>query len=547
MRGGFAVWLSAAAVLAGCGSVAEKKTETVNMEARLAKYAVVRLEADPKALTPKERRMIPLLIDAARVMDDLFWQQAYGDRQALLAKIGDPETRRYVEINYGPWDRLDGNQPFVAGFGPKPPGANFYPSDMTRDQFEAAASASPDAARQLKSLYTLVTRPSGGGLEAVPYHQAFAGPLKTAAAKLREAAKLAEDPGLRRYLQLRAQALLTDDYRASDLAWLDMKTSAVDVVIGPIETYEDQLFGYKAAYEAYVLVKDKQWSRRLARYARLLPGLQAGLPVPDAYKREKPGTDSDLGAYDVLYCAGDSNAGAKSIAVNLPNDEEIQLNKGARRLQFKNAMRAKFDKILAPVAGILIAPDQRTHVKFEAFFANTMFHEVAHGLGIKRTLTGKGTVREALQDRASCLEEAKADVLGLYMVRRLRERGEYRDTRLLDNYVTFLAGILRSVRFGAADSHGAANLIHFRYFEKAGAFSRDAATGTYRVNAAKMGEAVNSLSEKILRLQGDGDYEAAARFVKETGTMSPALKADLDRLAGAKIPVDVVFEQGKPF
>ncbi len=536
-----------AVTLLGCRQVPEKKVEGTTMKEKLAQYAPVRLEIDPSVLTAKERQMIPLLIDAAKVMDDLFWQQAYGDKQALLAKITDPDTRRYVEINYGPWDRLDGNTPFVPGFGPKPPGANFYPSDMTKDQFEAAASASPDAARQLKSLYTLVTRPSGGGLVAVPYHDAFAGPLQIAAGKLREAAKLAEDPGLRRYLQLRAQALLTDDYRASDMAWLDMKTNIVDVVIGPIETYEDQLFGYKAAYEAYVLVKDKQWSGRLARYAALLPGLQAGLPVPEAYKREKPGTDSDLNAYDVLYYAGDSNAGAKTIAVNLPNDEEIQLKKGTRRLQLENAMRAKFDKILAPIANVLIAPDQRPHIKFDAFFADTMFHEVAHGLGIKRTLTGKGTVREALKDQASSMEEGKADVLGLYLVTKLQESGEYRDTALMDNYVTFLAGIFRSVRFGAADAHGVANLVRFNYFEKAGAFSRDAASGTYSVNAAKMQEAVNGLSEKIIRLQGDGDYDAVTRFVKEMGTMSPTLKADLDRVAHAGIPVDVVFEQGKPF
>jgi len=533
--------------LLGCRQAPEKKIEMTTMKDRLAQYAPVRLEIDPGVLTAKERQMIPLLIDAAKVMDDLFWQQAYGDKQALLARVQDPDTWRYVEINYGPWDRLDGNKPFVAGFGPKPPGANFYPSDMTKDQLEAAASASPDAAKQLRSLYTLVTRPSGGGLVAVPYHEAFAGPLKIAAGKLREAAKLAEDPGLRRYLQLRAQALLTDDYRASDLAWLDMKTNTVDVVIGPIETYEDQLFGYKASYEGYVLVKDKEWSRRLARYASLLPGLQAGLPVPDAYKREKPGTDSDLNAYDVLYYAGDCNAGAKTIAINLPNDEEIQLKKGTRRLQLKNAMRAKFDKILAPIADVLIAPDQRSHVSFDAFFADTMFHEVAHGLGIKNTLTGRGTVREALKDQASSMEEGKADILGLYLITKLHDSGEYRDTELLDNYVTFLAGIFRSIRFGAADAHGVANLVRFNYFEKAGAFSRDAATGTYRVNPAKMQDAVNGLSERIIRLQGDGDYDAVARFVKEMGTLSPELKADLDRVARAGIPVDVVFEQGKPF
>jgi hypothetical protein len=306
------------------------------------------------------------------------------------------------------------------------------------------------------------------------------------------------------------------------------------------------LFGYKASYEAYVLAKDKRWSKRLARYAALLPGLQKGLPVEEKYKREKPGTDSDLNAYDVLYYAGDSNAGSKTIAINLPNDEDIQLKKGTRRLQLKNAMRAKFDKILVPVANVLIAQDQRSRIKFDAFFADTMFHEVAHGLGIKKTLTG-GTVRQAMKDQASALEEGKADILGLYMVTKLIERGEYKDSELLDNYTTFLAGIFRSIRFGAASAHGVANLVRFNFFEKAGAFTRDAKTGTYSVNPDAMKKAVDALSEKIIRLQGDGDYDGAVRFAQELGTMSPTLKADLARLAGAGIPVDVVFEQGRPF
>ncbi len=517
------------------------------MKDKLAQYATVELKIDPAPLTVKERQMIPLLIDAARIMDDLFWEQAYGNKQALIARVKDPDTLRYVEINYGPWDRLDGNRPFVPGAGPKPPGANFYPSDMTKDQFESASSVSAETGRQLRSLYTMVTRPEGGGLVAVPYHEAFAKPLTAAAGKLREAAKLAEDPGLRRYLQLRAQALLTDDYRASDLAWLDMKKNTVDIVIGPIETYEDGLFGAKAAYEAFVLVKDKEWSGRLARYAKLLPGLQMGLPVPLEYKREKPGSDADLNAYDVLFYAGDANAGSKTIAINLPNDEQIQLRRGTRRLQLKNAMRAKFDQILLPISYMLIAEDQRKHVKFDAFFAETMFHEVAHGLGIKQTVNGRSTVREALKDQYSGLEEGKADILGLYLMTKLNESGDYRDTELMDNYVTFLAGILRSVRFGAANAHGIANLTRFNHFEKAGAFSRDQETGTYSVNFVKMQLAVISLVDKVLRLQGDGDYDAVAAFTKEMGTVNPTLAADLKRLSLAGIPVDIVFEQGKPF
>jgi len=291
-------------------------------------------------------------------------------------------------------------------------------------------------------------------------------------------------------------------------------------------------------------VKDKEWSQRLMKYIAMLPELQKGLPVADAYKKETPGTGSDLNAYDALYYAGDCNAGAKTIAINLPNDEEVQLSKGTRRLQLKNAMRAKFDKIMVPIADRLIAEDQRSHVTFDAFFANTMFHEVAHGLGIKNTIDGKGTVREALKDRAGALEEGKADVLGLYMVTQLVKKGELGDADVRDNYVTFLAGIFRSVRFGAADAHGRANMARFNFFKQMGAFSRDEATGTYRVDFDKMEAAMNALSEKILTFQGDGDYEGVGAFMEEMGVIGPELQDSLDSLSEAGIPVDIVFEQG---
>ncbi|HZG44138.1 MAG TPA: hypothetical protein VEY93_14415 [Longimicrobium sp.] len=509
---------------------------------KLAQYTSVRLTTD-LPLSARDRQIIPLLIDAARDMDAVWRQQTYGNLDSLMASIQDPRVRRYVEINYGPWDRLAGNAPFLGGVGPKPQGANVYPADMTREQFEAAVAGGGARADSLRSLYTLVRRGPGGRLTAVPYSQAFRPYVERAAARLRQAAALAEDPGFRRYLELRAAALLNDDYQPSDLAWLDMKNNTLDVVIGPIETYEDALFGYKASYEAYVLVKDQEWSRRLSRYAALLPALQRGLPVPDAYKRETPGTDSDLNAYDVLYYAGEANAGSKTIAINLPNDEQVQLQKGTRRLQLKNAMRAKFDRILVPIATMLIAPDQRRHVTFDAFFGNTMFHEVAHGLGIKNTINGGGTVREALKEQASALEEGKADVLGLYMQVQLQEMGELQGDAM-DSYTTFLASIFRSVRFGAASAHGRANVARFNYFQERGAFSRDAATGTYRVDPARMRQAMNALSEQILRFQGDGDYAGVQAFMARYGQIGPELQADLGRLATAGIPVDVVFEQG---
>jgi hypothetical protein len=325
---------------------------------------------------------------------------------------------------------------------------------------------------------------------------------------------------------------------------MEMKNNKIDVVIGPIENYEDQLYGYKAAFETFILIKDMEWSERLSKYAAMLPELQAGLPVPEEYKQDVPGTDSDLNAYDVIYYAGDCNAGSKTIAINLPNDEEVRAQKGSRRLQLKNAMQAKFDKILVPIANELVAEDQRQHVKFHAFFSNTMFHEVAHGLGISNTLDGSGTVREALMDQASALEEGKADVLGLYMVTKLHEKGELGEEALEDYYTTFMASIFRSIRFGAASAHGRANMVRFNYFMEQGAFSRDEASGTYSADYDKMRQAVDSLSELILTLQGDGDYDGVTALMAEKGKIGEQLLADLDRLNAAGIPVDIIFDQG---
>jgi hypothetical protein len=377
---------------------------------------------------------------------------------------------------------------------------------------------------------------------AVPYHEAYKDEMTRAAALLRQAARLASDEGFSRYLDLRADALETSDYRKSDEAWMDMKSNAIDFVVGPIEVYEDEMFGFKAGAEAYVLIKDSDWSARLSRYAALLPRLQAGLPVDSLYKQENPGTDSDLNAYDAIYYAGDANAGSKTIAINLPNDEYVQATKGSRRLQLKNVMRAKFDKILVPLADLLIARAQRSHVTFDAFFANTMLHEVAHGLGIKQTVTGNGTVREALQGNYSALEEGKADILGLYMATSLIQQGEL-DSDVKDNYVTFLASIFRSIRFGASSAHGKANMIRFNFFREMGAFSR-ANDGTYSVDMDRMQAATDSLSARILMLQGDGDFDAAAAFVEQYAVVSAELQADLDRLSAAAIPVDVTFTQG---
>ena len=502
-------------------------------------YSEVRLSTDLSHLSDNQKQMVGLLIDAGKITNEIFWLQVWGDKEALLNGIEDEKARRFAFYNYGPWDRLAADQPFIESAGPRPLGARFYPEDMTKAEFEAWQQEGKDGQ------YTIVERDVDGGLILVPYSKAFESQIKEIAELLVKASALAEDTEFATYLQLRAAALKSDDYQLSDMAWMDMKNNPVEVVIGPIENYQDALYGYRSAFETFVLIKDQAWSERLARFVKYMPELQSGLPVADEYKAEVPGSDADLNAYDLAYCAGDCNSGAKTIAINLPNDEQVQLAKGTRRLQIKNSMLAKFNQILMPISGELISEDQRQYITFDAFFANTMFHEVAHGLGIKTTLDGSGTVRQALKEHASALEEGKADILGLYMVQRLREMGEISDGELMDNYVTFLAGIFRSVRFGASSAHGRANMIRFNYFSEAGAFSRDETSGTYRVNVAEFEHAVKDLSNDLLVLQGDGDYDKVAVFVAEKGNVSAQLQADLNRLDAISIPVDIVYQQGR--
>ncbi len=517
----------------------EAQAEALIEDPRFDIYSKVALDVDLSMLSDRQKEMISLLIDAAQITDDLFWQQVWGDKQALLESISGPKMRQFAEYNYGPWDRLDSDKPFVPGAEARPAGARYYPADMTKAEFAEWQQEGKDG------LYSLVTRNQSGGLQLVPYKEAYKQSLSKIADILQQASALSDNAEFADYLKLRAVALLSDDYQASDMAWMDMKTNPIELVIGPIETYQDALYGYRTAFETFVLLKDMAWSQRLARFAKYMPELQKGLPVEQKYKAEVPGSDADLNAYDLLYCAGDCNSGAKTIAINLPNDEEVQLAKGTRRLQLKNAMRAKFDRILMPISERLIDADQRKYITFDAFFANTMFHEVAHGLGIKATITDGGTVRQALKEHASALEEGKADVLGLYMIQKLRDKGEVTEGQLMDNYVTFLAGIFRSVRFGASSAHGRANMIRFNYFSQKGAFTRDEISGTYTVEREPFEAAIRDLSEAILVLQGNGDYAAVDDFVANLGGMTEQLKADLDKLAAENIPVDIVYEQGK--
>jgi hypothetical protein len=511
--------------------------EISDMQKRVNDYAEFKLTSNIDDLSDNQKEMLSIFFEVGKIMDRLFWHQAYKGKQPAMDLSEDDATQKFLLINYGPWDRLNDNTPFLDSIGAKPAGSGFYPADITKDEFESFDA--PDKT----NLYTIINRNENGELISIPYHEAYKKQLESASELLKKASCLAEDKGFKRYLELRAEALLTSDYLASDMAWMDMKNNRIDFVVGPIETYEDRLFGYKASFEAFILLKDLEWSKKLDRFAGLLPDLQKKLPVEEKYKKEVPGSNSDLGAYDVVFYGGDCNAGSKTIAINLPNDPVVQAEKGSRRLQLKNSMQAKFDKILVPISQVVINPSQLKHITFDAFFENTMFHEVAHGIGVHHVINNdKLTVREALKDKSSALEEGKADILGLFIVDELVNMGEL-DTDTKNNYVTFSAGLFRSIRFGSSSAHGIANLMRYNYFKEKNAFTRDE-DGIYTINFEEMRQAIASLTNEILVIQGNGDYDAAVKFVEKYAFKPDELTHDLDRINTSNIPVDIVFKQG---
>lgn len=516
-----------------------KKEELTEMQKLVADYAEVELTANLDHLTDGDKQAIVKLIEVAQIMDDLFWKDAIGDKEAFLNSIEDEDALKYALINYGPWDRLNGNKSFIEAYGEKPLGANYYPSDIAKEEFNAFDDPNK------MSWYTLIRRDDAGKLKCVWYHEEYAQEIEKAAQLLEEAAELVSDKEFQTYLRLRATALRTDDYLTSDLAWMDMKNNKIDFVVGPIESYEDAFMGVKAAHSGQILIKDLEWSKNIEHFNEVLPQLQAGLPVAPEYKTESATNSGDMNVYNAIYYGGDCNSGSKNIAINLPNDPRVHATKGSRKLQLKNSMEAKFNTILLPIAELLIDETQLKHVKFEdAFFQNVMFHEVAHGLGVKYTINSKKSVREALEEYYSPVEEAKADIAGLYMVTQLYEMGEFPEKDLMDNYVTFMAGIFRSVRFGVASSHGKANMMEFYYLKERGAFVKNEETGKYSVNFEKMKAAVAEMVNDIIVIQGDGNLEAAKKWVDTQSNIGEELQKDLDKIAEAGIPKDIVFKQG---
>jgi len=508
------------------------------MDKLLANYANVELETDFTILSQNQKEMLPLLFEAAKLIDEIYWAQTCPKREEIENSITNDKVFKYFKINYGPWDRLNGMEPFVDGVGKRPDGANFYPPDMSYQEFDEFSDLDK------YSSYTLIRRNELGNLISVPYHEAYKEKLVKIAGLIKSAANISEDKKLKDYLNMRAEAFLNDKYFDSNIAWMEMKENLIDFIGGPIEDTEDRLFYTKASYQSMILVKNKEFSKDLEKYSLLLPYLQKNLPVDNKYKTEIPGELSDIMVYDVIYCSGLWNAGSKKIAITLPVDGQVQLKVGSRKLQFKNVMEAKFEKILKPISEVLIDDNQLKHVRPRAFFENTMFYEIGSALGIKNTVNEKGTVRDALKEQYNVIAECKNDILSLYFITKLHEMGEMKSGDLMDNYVTYMADVFRSVRFGISNDQGVANMIRFYYFQEMGAFKRNKKTGKYKIDFEKMTEAMNKLANEILVVQGDGNYEAAKKLVNEMGFIRDELLDDLYKIQRERIPKDVLFTQG---
>ena len=521
----------------------KKKTDPVTgekiseMQQKVEEYAYFDLTTDISKLSENDKQLLPIFFEIGEIMDELFWEQTFGDK-SILDTISDPWVKDYAMINYGAWDRLRGNKPFISGYGEKPVTANYYPHDITKEEFEAYDDLNKN------SHYTVLVRDENNNLKTLWYHEMYKDKIDKVCKLLDKAISIADNKSMKKYLTERKKALLTDDYYKSDLAWMDMKDTKLDFVFGPIENYDDELNSVKTSYEAFVLVKDEEESGKLDKFVAMLPQLQKELPCEPQHKKNYvPGTSSDMNIYDVIFYGGDCNAAGKTIAINLPNDDKIQEEKGSRRFQLRNAMQAKFDKIMKPIGEIVIEPSEQNHITFDAFFWNVTFHEVAHGLGVKQTINDKGSVDEAMQTENTSWEEAKADIIGLYLVCNLIDKGEITDISVEDAITTYIVGLLRSVRFGAKEAHGIANMMCYNYLEENGAFKRTG-NGTYHIDYDKAREAMNSWIALILKTQAEGDFEFAQQFSKKHGTVGSNLQKDLDRINKAGIPRDIRFNQG---
>jgi hypothetical protein len=579
-------------VVISCGSDETPPAEAVSLEdiqpsishdelkAQITKFAQVKLDYPQDILSGPEKKALAKLVEAGYIMDEIFLRQVWAGniemrdnlKAAMKQAHDDPESQaaaqrgliedlnHFFRINFGPWDRLEEDSPFIGDMA-KPAGAAYYPEDLTADEFEAFIAANPDQEEAFRGFFTAIRRQTDGGLAAVPYSVEYKDHLERAAALLHEAADILTDPKnvaqysrgvdyttLAVFLRSRADAFLSNDYFQSDMDWMDVKDNIIDVTIGPYETYEDNLNGYKAAFEAFIAVRDPADSEKLKTIKNYLQLLENSLPIPDEHKNPSRGSESPISVVDLVFAGGDTKAGVQTIAFNLPNDERVREAKGSKKVMLKNISRAKFDKILVPIAQEVLDPEQLEYVDFDAYFNNVLMHEMAHGLGpgtIQRADGSVTTVSRELKELYSALEEAKADITGLYCRKILMRKRFFKEDSDIRGYVSFLPGFFRAIRFGATSAHGKANMMEFNFMREQGAIELDPKSDRFHVNLDKMPAAVEAMTRALLMIQALGDYDAAAEFIAKYGETSPDVERMLERLSDIPVDIEPVYSAEK--
>ncbi len=535
-------------LLTNCQKHNEKVAEMQALKQKITQFVPTEIRYDRSLLTDRQQKVVENLYRASCLIDTIFLDQVYAKNFEILHRLersGDPLDKlrlEYFTIMFGPFDRLDHNKPFI-GHDPKPKGANFYPADMTREEFDQWIKNHPQDEKAFTSTFTVIRR-KDNGLVAIPYSEYYRKWLEKAGNYLRKAAEFADNPSLKKYLLLRARAFETNDYFESDMAWMDLKDNTVEVVIGPYEVYEDELFNYKASFEAFVTLRDPEESAKLAKFAGYLTDMEKHLPIPDRYKNFNRGLESPIVVVQEVFSAGDTKAGVQTLAFNLPNDERVREAKGSKKVMLKNLHEAKFEKLLKPIALRIMDRAQLPYVTFAGFFNHTLMHEISHGLGPGSIVVNgrKTTVQKELKETYSSIEECKADVLGMYNDAYMIEKGVYPKAFEKEIWATFLAGIFRSIRFGINEAHGAGNALIFNYLLEKGGYEYDAQNKMVRVNWEKIGPAVTALATTLLTIQATGDYQGAKALLAQYAKETPPIKALREKLTDLPVDIRPVFQ-----
>lgn len=528
--------------------LAQGKKDIKMLKEKIAKFVPVELKYDTTLLDEREKIVVEKLYLASKVMDEIFREQVYAGNENIKNKLEasndeyDKLALEYFNIMSGPFDRLDHDKPFW-GKGKKPLGANFYPADMAKLEFNNWIKNHPEEKDIFTSEFTVI-RKDKNGLKAIPYSLFYKDKLDGASQLLKQAADYCDNVSLKKYLELRADAFATNDYFASDMAWMDLKDHKIEVVIGPYEVYEDNLFNYKASFESFVTIKDPVESEKLKKFGSYLAEIEDHLPIDKKYKNTGRGSESPIMVVNEIYSGGDTKAGVQTLAFNLPNDERVREAKGSKKVMLKNVHEAKFEKLLLPIANIVLDKDQLQYVTFDGFFNHTLMHEMSHGVG-PGFITVNGVKTEAkkeLKETYSKLEECKADILGMYNNIFMIEKGVYKKDFDKETYITFLAGVFRSVRFGINEAHGGGTAIIYNYLLENGGYEYNSKTEKVRVNFDKIYPALKDLANKILMIQATGDYESAKKFIARYAVYSPSMEKLRNKLSGLPVDIKPVFQ-----